>query len=71
MSGSQSGSQGQNKPGEVSPDRGSKQGGGDSPATQPSRGDKDSRPTGAGGDRGGNTPSQSPSTPSQGGSSNQ
>jgi hypothetical protein len=52
----------QNKPGEVNPSQGSKQGGGDSPATQPSRGDKDSHPTGQGGDRGGNTPS----TPSQG-----
>jgi hypothetical protein len=51
----------QNKPGE--PQR---QGGGDTPATQPSRGDKDSHPTGQGGDKGGNTPStpQNP-TPSR------
>lgn len=51
----------QNKPGEVNPSQGSKQGGGDSPATQPTRGDKDSHPTGQGGDKGGVSPSGSPS----------
>ena len=48
------------------PSEGQRQGGGDTPATQPSRGDKDSKPTEQGGDKGGNTPSQS--NPSQGGS---
>jgi hypothetical protein len=56
----------QNKPGGAHPSQvPEKKGGGESPATQPSRGDKDSHPTGKGDDRGGNTPSQS-----EGGSKN-
>jgi hypothetical protein len=46
------------------PGSGQRQGGGDSPATQPSRGDKDSHPTGQGGDKGGNTPQTPSSNPS-------
>jgi hypothetical protein len=45
------------------PDKVTDVGGGRTPATQPSSPDKDSKPTGAGGDKGGS----SPNSPSQGG----